>query len=64
MTRPTLDRADLLAHRVEWPGVIRAYRDRMPHVKDGWDVVTLREGGTPLLPAPRLSALTGCEVRL
>ena len=58
MTRPAL------APRVEWPGVIRAYRDRMPLVKDGWDVVTLREGGTPLLPAPHLSALTGCEVHL
>jgi threonine synthase len=58
VTRPAL------APRVEWPGVIRAYRDRMPMVKDGWDVVTLREGGTPLLPAPHLSALTGCEVHL
>jgi threonine synthase len=27
-------------------------------------VVTLGEGGTPLLPAPALSALTGCEVYL
>ena len=50
--------------RVEWPGVIRAYRERMPLVKDGWDVVTLREGGTPLLPAPHLSSLTGCQVHL
>jgi threonine synthase len=50
--------------RVEWPGVIRAYRDRLPHVADSWDVVTLREGGTPLLPAPHLSELTGCEVHL
>ena len=26
--------------------------------------ITLREGGTPLVPAPRLSELTGCEVHL
>ena len=46
-----------------WPGVIEAYRDRMP-VEDGWRIVTLGEGGTPLLPAPRLSERTGCEVFL
>ncbi|HEY3260166.1 MAG TPA: threonine synthase [Pseudonocardiaceae bacterium] len=46
-----------------WPGVIEAYRDRMP-VPAAWPVVTLREGGTPLLPAPQLSRLTGCEVLL
>lgn len=50
--------------RAEWPGIIRAYRDRMPHVQDGWEVVTLHEGGTPLLPAPHLSELTGCDVHL
>jgi len=46
-----------------WPGVIAAYRDRMP-VEPGWTVVTLGEGGTPVLPAGRLSELTGCEVFL
>jgi threonine synthase len=46
-----------------WPGVIEAYRERMP-VEAGWTVVTLGEGGTPLLPAPHLSAATGCEVFL
>jgi len=46
-----------------WPGVIAAYADRMP-VEPGWTIVTLGEGGTPLLPAPRLSAATGCEVYL
>ena len=53
-----------LGARVEWPGIIPAYRDRMPRVQDGWEVVTLREGGTPLLPAPHLSELLGCEVHL
>jgi threonine synthase len=46
-----------------WRGVIGEYRDRLP-VLPGVPVVTLGEGGTPLLPAPALSALTGCEVYL
>ena len=46
-----------------WPGVVEAYRDRMPVGAD-WTIVTLGEGGTPLLPAPHLSELTGCEVLL
>ncbi|MEV1291459.1 threonine synthase [Pseudonocardia sp. NPDC049635] len=46
-----------------WPGVVEAYRDRMP-VQPDWTVVTLGEGGTPLLPAPRLSERTGCQVFL
>ncbi len=33
-------------------------------VAPGWRVVTLGEGGTPLVPAPHLSELTGCEVLL
>src|SRR5919197_343189 len=46
-----------------WPGVIDAYRTRLP-VTDATPVVTLREGGTPLLPARELSERTGCEVYL
>lgn len=46
-----------------WPGVVAAYRDRMP-VQPGWKIVTLGEGGTPLLPAPLLSDRTGCDVYL
>jgi threonine synthase len=46
-----------------WPGVIGAYPERMP-VSAAAEVVTLGEGGTPLLPAPRLSRRTGCEVYL
>jgi threonine synthase len=46
-----------------WRGVIEEYRQRLP-VTETTPVVTLREGGTPLLPAPRLSALTGCDVHL
>ena len=33
-------------------------------VQAGWQIVTLGEGGTPLLPAPHLSERTGCEVCL
>jgi threonine synthase len=46
-----------------WRGVIEEFRDRLP-VSEATPVVTLREGGTPLVPAPRLSELTGCEVHL
>jgi threonine synthase len=49
--------------RLQWPGVIAAYRDRLP-VGDDWVPVTLFEGGTPLVPAPGLSAKTGCTVHL
>jgi threonine synthase len=51
------------ARHAPWRGVIEEYRDRLP-VTDATPVVTLREGGTPLVPAPRLSAKTGCEVFL
>jgi len=46
-----------------WPGLIEAYRDRLP-VAAGWTPVTLLEGATPLVPAPRLSERTGCTVYL
>jgi threonine synthase len=46
-----------------WPGIIEAYRDRIP-VPDGAKVITLGEGNTPLLPAHHLSEVTGCEVYL
>ncbi|MFF0145141.1 threonine synthase [Amycolatopsis sulphurea] len=46
-----------------WPGIIEAYRERIP-VPDGARVVTLGEGNTPLLPAPHLSEVTGAEVYL
>ena len=38
-----------------WQGVIAAYRDRLP-VTEETPVVTLLEGGTPLVPALTLSA--------
>ncbi|OLR91255.1 threonine synthase [Actinokineospora bangkokensis] len=45
------------------PGIIAAYRDRVP-VPEGAEVITLGEGGTPLLPAPHLSDRVGAEVFL
>ncbi|WP_286901289.1 threonine synthase [Thermocrispum sp.] len=44
-------------------GIIAAYRDRIT-VPDGAEIVTLGEGGTPLVPARHVSELTGCEVYL
>ncbi|GAA3597153.1 threonine synthase [Klugiella xanthotipulae] len=44
-----------------WRGVIREYADRL-NVTDATPVVTLGEGGTPLIPAPALSARTGANV--
>ena len=46
-----------------WRGVIAEYVERLP-VTDTTPVVTLGEGGTPLVPAGHLSELTGCEVYL
>ena len=48
-----------MAH--QWQGIINEYRDRMPF-GDADPVVTLYEGGTPLVHAPALDALTGAEV--
>jgi threonine synthase len=46
-----------------WRGVIAEYRARLP-VTESTPVISLLEGGTPLLPAPALSARTDCEVYL
>jgi threonine synthase len=46
-----------------WPGVIAAYRDHLP-VTDATPIVTLLEGGTPLVDAPHLSERTGARVLL
>ena len=35
----------------QWRGVIEEYRDRLP-VTASTPVISLREGGTPLVPAP------------
>ncbi len=46
-----------------WSGVIETYRPLLPVTRDT-PVVTLLEGGTPLLDAPRLSARVGARVLL
>ncbi len=51
----------MVAHA--WRGLIEEYRDRLP-VEADTPVVTLLEGNTPLVPAPRLSERSGCEVFL
>ena len=51
------------ATRPGWPGIIHAYAGRLP-VPDGARIITLHEGGTPLIEAPHLSELTGCRVYL
>jgi threonine synthase len=50
-----------MAH--QWRGVIEEYRDLLP-VSDATPVVTLKEGGTPLVRSEPLSRSTGCEVFL
>lgn len=46
-----------------WRGLIEEYRDWLP-VDSQTPVVTLLEGATPLVPAPEISSLTGCDVFL
>ncbi|HET7328782.1 MAG TPA: threonine synthase [Nocardioidaceae bacterium] len=47
----------------QWRGVIEEFRDWLP-VDAGTPVVTLREGGTPLVESGWLSEVTGCTVYL
>jgi len=46
-----------------WLGIIEAYRDFLPVTADT-PVITLREGGTPFIPADRISARVGRPVWL
>jgi threonine synthase len=52
-----------MKHRADGGGVIRRFREWLP-VPPGAPVISLGEGSTPLIPAPVLSARTGCEVYL
>jgi len=45
----------------QWRGVLREYADRLD-ITAATPIITLGEGGTPLLPAPALSARTGAKV--
>ena len=42
-----------------WPGVLEHYRPTMSWLAEGTPIVTLQEGNTPLIPAPRLAAEAG-----
>jgi threonine synthase len=46
-----------------WRGLLAEYSASLPEVPPE-AMVTLGEGGTPLLPAPTLSQMTGCSVYL
>ena len=46
-----------------WEGVIARYRDRLP-VDDATPIITLLEGGTPLIPAPAIAERVGRDVYL
>jgi len=50
-----------MAH--QWRGLIEEYRDRLP-VSASTPVITLREGGTPLVRASVIGELIDCEVWL
>ncbi|HEU5306531.1 MAG TPA: threonine synthase [Acidimicrobiia bacterium] len=43
---------------MSWPGLIEAYREHLP-VTDATPVITLLEGNTPLLEAPRVAQQAG-----
>jgi threonine synthase len=45
----------------QWRGVLREYADRL-NISDKTPIVTLGEGGTPLIPADYLSERTGAQV--
>jgi threonine synthase len=47
----------------DWPGLINAYREYLP-VSDSTEVITLREGNTPLIPVPTVSAAIGRGVKV
>jgi threonine synthase len=46
-----------------WRGVIETYRAFLP-VSDRTPVVTLLEGNTPLVPAPRLAEATDPSLQI
>jgi threonine synthase len=48
----------------QWRGVVREYVDRLPEEVGTGRIITLREGGTPLIHSQRLSERTQCDVWL
>ncbi|WP_409350008.1 threonine synthase [Rathayibacter soli] len=54
--------SDKIVNR-QWKGVLREYADRLD-ISDATPIVTLGEGGTPLIPAPALSQRTGANIHI
>lgn len=50
-----------MAH--QWQGVLAEYRDHLPFTPQD-TLLTLGEGGTPLVPAPAISEAVGAEVHI
>lgn len=48
---------------VRWPGIVEFYRHRLP-VSDTTRIITLNEGNTPLVEAPRLAERVGHGARV
>lgn len=46
---------------MSWPGIIMAYRQYLPFEELG-EVITLREGNTPLIPSVHLGKTTGLDL--
>ncbi len=57
------EQAATAAARAPWRGLIERYRELLP-VGEATPIVTLYEGNTPLLPAPRLSERLQADVYL
>lgn len=47
-----------------WPGLLERYRAFLPSLADGEAVLSLNEGNTPLVEAPRIAAQLGPGLRL
>lgn len=48
---------------MNWPGVLAAFREYLP-ITDSTPLITLKEGGTPLVKSEALSKEVGCNVYL
>ena len=59
--RETLPKPVVKTASRQWRGVLREYADRL-NITDATPIITLGEGGTPLIPAPALSLRTGARI--
>jgi threonine synthase len=54
----------IISPLMPYAGLINRYRDHLLQLPNAAEPITLLEGNTPLIPAPRLSAELGCDLRL